>query len=124
MICRPSITRVLACAIVALSCARFAAADEPNLGVNLDVFHYYTGPSKFEDLAQLTPANLAFVQVCDVLEVPRELATDADVGGRIVAVIRRHEDPTVVCGGHMVQAHAAPEQRREAGRVKKSFHSH
>ena len=29
MICRPSITRVLACAIVALSCARFAAADEP-----------------------------------------------------------------------------------------------
>jgi 2-keto-myo-inositol isomerase len=55
-----------------------AAAGEPNVGVNLDVFHYYTGPSKFEDLSQLTPANLAFVQVCDVLDVPRELATDAD----------------------------------------------
>ena len=55
-----------------------AAAGEPNVGVNLDVFHYYTGPSKFEDLAHLTPANLAFVQVCDVLDVPRELATDAD----------------------------------------------
>ena len=55
-----------------------AAAEEPNVGVNLDVFHYYTGPSKFEDLSLLTPANLAFVQVCDVLDVPRELATDAD----------------------------------------------
>ena len=42
------------------------------------MFHYYTGPSKFEDLERLTPANLGFVQVCDVLAVPRELATDAD----------------------------------------------
>jgi sugar phosphate isomerase/epimerase len=55
-----------------------SACGELNVGVNLDVFHYYTGPSKFEDLALLTPANLAFVQVCDVLERPRELATDAD----------------------------------------------
>jgi sugar phosphate isomerase/epimerase len=55
-----------------------SAAGEPNVGVNLDVFHYYTGPSKFEDLDCLTPANLAFVQVSDVLDVPRELATDAD----------------------------------------------
>jgi 2-keto-myo-inositol isomerase len=54
------------------------AAGEPNVGVNLDVFHYYTGPSKFEDLERLTPAHLAFVQVCDVLDVPRELASDAD----------------------------------------------
>ena len=55
-----------------------AACGEPNVGVNLDVFHYYTGPSKFEDLALLTPSNLAFVQVCDVLDRPRELAADAD----------------------------------------------
>jgi 2-keto-myo-inositol isomerase len=54
------------------------ACGEPNVGVNLDVFHYYTGPSKFEDLTLLSPANLAFVQVCDVLDRPRELATDAD----------------------------------------------
>src|SRR4051794_38661170 len=27
---------------------------EPNVGVNLDLFHYYTGPSKFEDLELLT----------------------------------------------------------------------
>lgn len=51
---------------------------EPNVGVNLDIFHYYTGPSKFEDLELLNQDNLAFVQVADVAGVPRELAVDAD----------------------------------------------
>jgi sugar phosphate isomerase/epimerase len=51
---------------------------EPNVGVCLDVFHYYKGPSKSEDLDRLTAANLAHVQVCDVAGVPRELMTDAD----------------------------------------------
>jgi sugar phosphate isomerase/epimerase len=51
---------------------------EPNVGINLDLFHYYTGPSKFQDLALLNSQNLAFVQVSDLVGVPRELATDAD----------------------------------------------
>jgi len=51
---------------------------EPNVGVCLDLFHYYKGPSKPEDLDRLTAANLAHVQVCDVAGVPRELMTDAD----------------------------------------------
>jgi 2-keto-myo-inositol isomerase len=51
---------------------------EPNVGVNLDVFHYYTGPSKFDDLGLLSPDNLAFVQLSDVIGVPRELAGDSD----------------------------------------------
>jgi 2-keto-myo-inositol isomerase len=51
---------------------------EPNVGVCLDLFHYYKGPSKPEDLASLTPANLAHVQFCDVAGVPRELMTDSD----------------------------------------------
>src|SRR5262249_3195006 len=55
-----------------------AACGEANVGVNLDVFHYYTGPSKFEDLGLLTKDNLAFVQLCDVAGMPRELATDGD----------------------------------------------
>ncbi len=55
-----------------------AACGEPNVGVVLDVFHYYTGPSKLEDLALLTRANLAHVQLCDLAGVPRELAGDAD----------------------------------------------
>ena len=54
------------------------ACGEPNVGVCLDVFHYYTGPSKFDDLALLTKENLAFAQVSDLAGVPRELATDAD----------------------------------------------
>jgi 4-hydroxyphenylpyruvate dioxygenase len=45
------------------------AAGEPNLGICLDVFHYYTGPSKFEDLGLLTPQTLAHVQVCDLAGV-------------------------------------------------------
>ena len=47
------------------------------MGVCLDLFHYYTGPSKFEDLAYLSPENLAWVQVCDLSGTPRELAGDA-----------------------------------------------
>ncbi len=52
--------------------------DEPNVGVCLDAFHYYKGPSKPEDLERLTPRNLAHVQLCDVPGVPRELMTDGD----------------------------------------------
>jgi sugar phosphate isomerase/epimerase len=66
------------CSSLDTACALVAACGEPNVGVCLDVFHYYTGPSKFEDLGLLSPANLAFVQVCDLAGVPRELATDAD----------------------------------------------
>ncbi len=51
---------------------------EPTVGINFDVFHYYTGPSKLEDLDLLTAANLAHVQLCDLSGVPRELASDAD----------------------------------------------
>jgi 4-hydroxyphenylpyruvate dioxygenase len=49
-----------------------------NVGVCLDLFHYYKGPSKPEDLARLTRRNLAHVQLCDVAGVPREIMSDAD----------------------------------------------
>ncbi|MCS6850834.1 MAG: sugar phosphate isomerase/epimerase [Gemmataceae bacterium] len=55
-----------------------AQCGEPNVGINLDVFHYYIGPSKFEDLGLLTADRLAYVQVADLAGTPRELATDAD----------------------------------------------
>src|SRR5262249_29761527 len=51
---------------------------EPNVGVCLDLFHYYKGPSKPDDRAKLTRENLGHVQLCDVAGVPRELMTDAD----------------------------------------------
>jgi len=66
------------CSSLDTALALVAQCGHPSVGVNLDVFHYYTGPSKFEDLALLNPGNLAFVQLCDVAGVPRELATDAD----------------------------------------------
>src|SRR5436305_8608319 len=65
------------CAGSPTALALAAQCGEPNVGINLDVFHYYTGPSKFEDLALLTPQTLAHVQVSDLAGVPRELATDA-----------------------------------------------
>ena len=43
------------CSSLDTALALVAQCGEPNVGVNLDVFHYYTGPSKFEDLDLLTP---------------------------------------------------------------------
>ena len=66
------------CASLDTAIALVAQAEAPNLGVCLDLFHYYTGPSKFEDLGYLTPSNLAWVQASDLSGVPREVAGDAD----------------------------------------------
>src|SRR5262249_6611541 len=66
------------CASLDTALAVVAQCDEPNVGVNFDVFHYYTGPSKLEDLGLLNASNLAFVQVCDLSGMPRELAGDSD----------------------------------------------
>jgi 2-keto-myo-inositol isomerase len=66
------------CTNLATALGLVEAAAEPNVGVCLDLFHYYKGPSKSDDLAGLTRENLAFVQFSDVAGVPRELMTDAD----------------------------------------------
>src|SRR5207248_2440581 len=70
--------RATFCASLDTALALVGQCGEPNVGVNLDVFHYYTGPSKFQDLDLLTAQNLAFVQLCDLAGVPREVAADAD----------------------------------------------
>ena len=64
------------CLETALILAEQAA--EPNVGVCLDWFHFYKGPSKADDLARLTNQNLFHVHVADVAGLPRELMTDAD----------------------------------------------
>jgi sugar phosphate isomerase/epimerase len=66
------------CASLDTALALAQQCGEVNVGVNLDIFHYYTGPSKFEDLELLTTKTLAFAQVSDIAGVARELATDAD----------------------------------------------
>jgi len=52
--------------------------NHPALGICLDALHFFTGPSKTEDLAYLRPENLFHVQLCDVAGPVRELARDAD----------------------------------------------
>ncbi len=61
------------------SCAAIVESiGSPHLGICLDLFHFYTGPSMTEDLAFLSKENLFHVQLCDLADVPRELATDSD----------------------------------------------
>ena len=66
------------CSCLPTALALLEAVGEPNVGVCLDVFHYYMGPSKLEDLGALTSERVALVQVCDLAGVARELASDAD----------------------------------------------
>jgi 2-keto-myo-inositol isomerase len=66
------------CASLDTALALVEQCGEPNVGINFDVFHYYTGPSKFEDLDLLTLDRLTHIQVSDLAGVARELATDAD----------------------------------------------
>ncbi|MDR3637345.1 MAG: sugar phosphate isomerase/epimerase [Isosphaeraceae bacterium] len=66
------------CASLDTTIALITQCGSAGVGVCLDLFHYYTGPSKFEDLAYLTADNLAWVQVCDLSGTPREIATDGD----------------------------------------------
>jgi 2-keto-myo-inositol isomerase len=66
------------CACLETAIALIDQSAAANAGVCFDVFHYYTGPSKFEDMAYLSPRNLAWVQLCDVSSTPRELAGDGD----------------------------------------------
>jgi sugar phosphate isomerase/epimerase len=66
------------CASLDTTLAMIAQCGAENVGVCFDLFHYYTGPSKFEDLAYLSAENLAWVQVCDLAGTPREVAGDSD----------------------------------------------
>lgn len=50
----------------------------PHVGLCLDTFHFYCGPSKSEDLGYLTKESLFHVHVSDLADVARELATDSD----------------------------------------------
>jgi sugar phosphate isomerase/epimerase len=66
------------CTCLDTALALVAECGSSHAGVCLDLFHYHTGPSKFEDLAGLSPDNLAWVQVCDLCGTTRELAGDGD----------------------------------------------
>lgn len=50
----------------------------PSLGLCLDWHHFWTGSSKSEDLAMVTPDNLFHVQISDLPLMPREMSSDSD----------------------------------------------
>jgi 4-hydroxyphenylpyruvate dioxygenase len=58
--------------------ALIAECAHPALGLCLDAFHCYTGPSKTEDLGYLSNDLLFHVQLSDLVGVSRETATDSD----------------------------------------------
>lgn len=58
--------------------AMVAEAGSPHLGICLDAFHFFTGPSKFADLGYLSADKLFHVQLCDLAGTPREFAVDGD----------------------------------------------
>jgi 2-keto-myo-inositol isomerase len=66
------------CVSVDTALTLIAQSHSKAVGLCLDVFHYYLGPSKFEDLAYLNAENLAWVQVSDLSGTFRELASDRD----------------------------------------------
>jgi 2-keto-myo-inositol isomerase len=66
------------CSCLETAVALVAQCGSRNAGVCLDAFHFQTGPSKLEDLDGLPGELIAWVQLCDVSGMPRELAGDSD----------------------------------------------
>ena len=58
--------------------AIISQVDNPRVGLCLDLFHYYLGPSKQEDLNAIVVGLLKSVQFSDLIGTPRELARDSD----------------------------------------------
>ena|SRR5579871_54070 len=58
--------------------ALVAEINSSHLGLCLDAFHFFTGPSKESDLAYLSSENLFHVQFCDLAGQAREFAADGD----------------------------------------------
>ena len=56
-------------------------AAHPQVRPMFDVFHFWSGMSKFEDLDLIRPGEIAHVHLQDVLDTPRELI---DNNGRVI----------------------------------------
>ncbi len=73
-ICRSALIGSLGTALKVLREAR-----QPNVGVCLDVHHFFAGISKFEDLKDLRPGNIEHVHFHDLPDTkPRELLSEPD----------------------------------------------
>jgi len=54
------------------------AAERTNLGLALDCFPFFNGPSKTEEIGLILPGKLFLVRVCDMPATLRELARESD----------------------------------------------
>jgi sugar phosphate isomerase/epimerase len=70
-------------------------AAHPNVRPMFDVFHFWSGMSKFEDLDAIRPGEIAHVHLQDVLDTPRELIDNkgrvipGDGHAPVVAILRK-----------------------------------
>jgi sugar phosphate isomerase/epimerase len=48
-------------------------AAHPNFGILFDCYHFWSGPSKFEDLDQIKPGEIIHAHLNDTPDLPREL---------------------------------------------------
>lgn len=51
---------------------------DQQFGLCLDLFHFMTGPSKFEELTRLLIRHIRSAHVSDLIATPREIARDTD----------------------------------------------
>jgi len=49
------------------------AAAHPNFGILFDCYHFWSGPSKFEDMDLIKPGEIFHAHLNDTQELPREL---------------------------------------------------
>ena len=69
----------LACLPTALRLHRAAA--HPNFGILFDCYHFWSGPSKFEDLEMIRPGEIIHAHLNDTQDLPRELL---DLRSRVI----------------------------------------
>lgn len=50
-------------------------AAHPNFGIVFDCYHFWSGPSKFEDMDQIQPGDIIHAHLNDTPDLPRELLT-------------------------------------------------
>jgi sugar phosphate isomerase/epimerase len=57
------------------------AAAHPNFGILFDCYHFWSGPSKFEDMDQIQPGEIIHAHLNDTQDLPRELL---DLQSRVI----------------------------------------
>jgi 2-keto-myo-inositol isomerase len=57
------------------------AAAHPNFGILFDCYHFWSGPSKFEDMDSIKPGEIIHAHLNDTQDLPRELL---DLQSRVI----------------------------------------